>query len=217
MKKKETQPKPAKEKASFPFGYLLFALTFIALGVCFIAFTSQSIDMMCYLIGGVTVFAALINAVLALADKNRGFSFYFRLILCALAVTCGVVVIVSKKEALEYIVGAIAFLLVIDASFKLQTTVKSKASRLPFWWVTMILIAACYALEGFLLKFYDVDETARMVTFLGIALVLDGLLNLFTPFLLSAIAKKERKESLPKAEDASQESENPATEEPNEA
>ncbi len=180
------------EKKKFPFGYFLFAVSFIVTGLCFIAFTSQAIAVMCYLVGGVTLLAAAFNAAVALAAKRRGVRFYLRMLLCIFAVLCGVSVIVSRESALEYIVAAAAFLVVIDGSFKLQTAVRLRSCRSLLWWALVVLVVLCYAGAFCLLKFYNVEASRLMVGLLGGLLILDGALNFLTPVCLARAERAER-------------------------
>lgn len=186
--------KDGGKKKEFPLAYLLFAVSFIVLGVCFIIFSSQAIAVMCYLLGGFTLLAAAFNAVVALTDKRRGVKFWLRMVLCVFAVLCGVVVLVSKETALEYIVAAAAFLVVIDVSFKLQTVVRTKSVHHALWWTVVVLILVCYAGAAFLLKFYNVEAARLMVGLLGGLLVADGVLNFLTPVYLLR-AEKEKRET----------------------
>ncbi|MBO7736825.1 MAG: DUF308 domain-containing protein [Clostridia bacterium] len=174
-------------------GYILFALTFIALGVCFIAFSPQAVDIMCYFVGGVTVLAGAVNAVLTLANKSRGAGFFIKILLCIFSIACGVATIVSKEQALEYIVFAAAFLLIIDSSFKLQTVIRCRSLKLPLWWAIFGLTVACYIGEAFLIKFYAPSFVQGMVGLLGLVLILDGALNALTPILLSAVEREAEK------------------------
>lgn len=188
-------------------GYLLFAITFIAVGVCFIIFTTQSKDMMCYFIGGVTILAAVINAVMILAKKNRGVAFFVKMFLCVLAVICGVVVMISKNTALEYIVAVTSLMLIIDCSFKLQTAVKIKAYRAGLWWVLVVFTIIGYAVNMYLIKFYDAENADIMLVVLGCALILDGAMNLVTPVFLSSVNKKIKRETQQESENTEEKSE----------
>lgn len=192
MKQKDKKKEKKERKNGSTLTYLLFAATFIGIGVCFIAFTSASINLMCYFIGGVTILAAAFNAVLALADKKRGGAFYLKLILCALAVVCGVVTIVNREGALEYIVGAVAFLLVIESAYKLQLAVRGKSFKAPLWWGMVFLVVACFALEVYLIKFYNTDMPGLMVGLLGGLLILDGASNLIAPVYLALVSRREK-------------------------
>ena len=183
------------KKEGSALAYFLFAITFIAIGVCFIGFTSASINAMCYMIGGVTLFAAAFNAVIALSEKKRGGAFYLKMLLCVFAVICGVVILVNREVALEYIVAAAAFLLVIETSFKLQTAVRGRTFKAPLWWAIVVMVVICYFGEGYLLKFYIPDSPKLMVGILGALLILDGVLNLLTPPYLHSIRKREEKEA----------------------
>lgn len=174
----------------------MFAVTFIVIGLCFIIFTSQSIDTMCYVIGGLTIVAAAVNAVVTLAKKERKFNFFIRIILCVFAVVCGVVVMVSKETTLEYIVGTISFLLVVDASFKLQTVVVLKANKTTLWWILIAFVLLAYLGNAYLIKFYSVESPKVMVGLLGGLLIVDGVMNFLTPILLAIVQKKAKKETV---------------------
>lgn len=185
-------------------GYFLFAITFIAVGVCFIIFTTQSKDLMCYFIGGVTILAAVINIVMILAKKSRGAAFFVKMLLCVLAVICGIVVMISKNSSLEYIVAITSLMLIIDCSFKLQTAVKVREYRAGLWWALVILVIVGYAVNMYLIKFYDPEKSNIMLVILGCDLILDGAMNLVTPIFLSSVNRKIKlqgqKENPPEAQ-----------------
>lgn len=172
-----------QEEKNSPAGYLLSAVSLVVSGLCFIIFSSQAIAVMCYLLGGLTLLAAAFNAAVALAGKRRGVKFWLKMALCILALLCGTVVIVSKENALEYIVGGAAFFVVIFVSFRLQTFVRGGYVRGALWWTVIALMLACYAVAAVLLKFYLPAHARLMVCLFGGLLVLDGALNFLMLFL----------------------------------
>lgn len=184
-----------KEKAvgKFPWG-MVFAATFVVLGVLFLCFSGQTVDVACMLIGGVTVAAAIVNAALALAKRERGVKFFLKMSFCVLALVCGVVTLVSRRTALEYIVGAAAFLLVVEGSFRLKDLTGRGNVKNPLFWIALALTIACYVGEAFLIKFYNGASEGGaqwMIRLLGLVLIADGFSSVFAAVYARATEKEK--------------------------
>ncbi len=184
-----------KEKIkNFPWGYLMFAITFIVIGLCFIIFTAQSIDVMCYGIGIVTILSAVVNVVLVLAKKQRGGGFYIKMLLCVFAILCGVIIIISKESTLEYVIAISAVMLIIDAAFKMQTIISMQKYKVGMWWAILVCVLVAILGNFILIKFYTVEQAKLFLALLGVMLILDGAFNLMTPICLSAVNKRRLQE-----------------------
>lgn len=173
----------------FGWGYLLFACLELAAGVCMILFPSVSIDGMCYAVGGMTVAVAIVEIVLTLAAKSRGVGFFGRILLSVLGILAGGYILLFRAEALEYFAVTVAFLVILDCGFKLQTSVNAKAAGVRTWWAMTLLTVAVALAAGGLMR-YQTEDPVSHASYLGAVLLLDGILNLLTPFYLGAIRRR---------------------------
>ena len=183
---------------NFKWGYLLFALLFLGAGIAFIAFPEQGLKVVKLVIGIVAIVFAGIYIALTIAKKERGIAFWSSIVMGVVCIICGGLVILVNSLLLEYLLTAFGIVLMVDASFKLQTAMMSKRYKSPLWWVLLSLAAATLVFGILLMKGkYDfskaeeelVLELTRASRTLGIGLVLDGLANFFSIILLYAVEK----------------------------
>ena len=183
---------------NFKWGYLLFAFLFLGAGIAFIAFPEQGLKVVKLVIGIVAIVFAGIYIALTIAKKERGLAFWSSIVMGVVCIICGGLVILVNSLLLEYLLTAFGIVLMVDASFKLQTAMMSKRYKSPLWWVLLSLAAATLVFGILLMKGkYDfskaeeelVLELTRASRTLGIGLVLDGLANFFSIILLYAVEK----------------------------
>lgn len=171
----------------FGFGYLLFAALLIVLGICLIAYENV-LENAALAIGICLSVFAIVYAVLALADKNRGVAFFLKITFAVMALTSGIVTIVTRAGAIEVIVTVFSLILLIDGAFKFQTTVLTKRIRSPFWVAMLVLAVAVIGGAFAMIKFYPSDKPRLIALGTAAVLIVDGAANLLTPFFLRAIA-----------------------------
>lgn len=196
---------------SFPWGYLLFAVLLGCIGGCFLGFCDKELLPTGVLVIGIalTVFA-IVYGVVSLSLRGRGVNFFFRMAFAILALLGGVITIIFYNVAVEVVITVIGLLLVIDGSFKLQTTVHLKHYRSFFWWV-MLAVSLVPILGGFFLtKFYATAsaDAKTLSVFLGLTIVVDAVGNLLSAFSTPFIEKGRKteilSETLPDTKDAKQ-------------
>ncbi len=185
---------------SFGWGYLCFAPLFTAVGLCLLFFPSQSLDAMCYVVGGLTVAAGIFQGAVMLAKKQRGFSFFFSLFLALLAILSGGYILIFRSSALEYFATVIGLLIIVDASFKLQRAIEIRRADLWYWYMLVVLSVLGMGAGLYLLKWYNPSEVAFMAKMLGACLLVDALLNYIAPWCHLAINRAEAKKPLVKEE-----------------
>lgn len=179
-------------------GYLLFALLFFAVGICFLIFNDKELLSRAVLVIGIllSVFAG-IYAVLTLANRPRGGVFFFRMLFAVLGIICGIVTAVFREGGVETVVTVIGLLLIIDGSFKLQTTILARRHRTPFWWFMMVCSALIIGSGFVIVKFFSsmyAGHDSLLCILLGLSLILDGVGNLLSLFFIPAYEARMRAE-----------------------
>lgn len=166
----------------FKWGYLLFAILFFGAGLCFLCFPETALKSVRIGIGIAAIVFAGIYIALTIANAERGFRFWAKMVLGGLAIVCGGFMIFSSQNAFEYLTFVAGLYLIIDGSFKLQTAILSKRYRSALWWIMLILAAASISLGTVLLRvqFDFSEELAKVSKILGVGLFLDGLQNLLS-------------------------------------
>ena len=166
----------------FKWGYLLFAILFFGAGLCFLCFPEDALNGVRIGIGIAAIVFAGIYIALTIANTERGFRFWAKMVLGGLAMVCGGFMIFSSQNAFEYLTFVAGLYLIIDGAFKLQTAILSKRYRSALWWIMLILSAAAISLGTVLLRvrFDFSEELAKVSKILGVGLFLDGLQNLLS-------------------------------------
>ena len=187
MKNKNTFIKAIKD---FKWGYILLALLAISVGLCFIIFNDESLNTAAIAIGIVVIIAAVAYALLALKGKKRGFAFFLKITFSVILLTSGISSIIAKDGAIEAIIASVGLLIIMDGSFKFNTTVLAWRNRAWIWWGLLVL-SVILIFCGFITIRYLKAQTENVAILLGAFLMIDALANIFSPFMFGSIEKRE--------------------------
>lgn len=179
---------------NFKWGYLLFAILFTAAGLCFLSFPEDALKGVRIGIGVTAIVFAVAFIALTLANEERGFRFWAKMVLGGVAVICGGFMIFSPQGAFSYLTFVAGIYLMIDGSFKLQTAILSKRYRSAVWWIMLVLAAASISFGTVLVRvrFDFAEELAKVSKIIGIALMIDGIQNLLSIGYLYFVEHKTR-------------------------
>ena len=179
---------------NFKWGYLLFAILFTAAGLCFLAFPEDALKGVRIGIGVTAIVFAVAFIALTLANEERGFRFWAKMVLGGVAAICGGFMIFSPQGAFSYLTFVAGIYLMIDGSFKLQTAILSKRYRSAVWWIMLVLAAASISFGTVLVRvrFDFAEELAKVSKIIGIALMIDGIQNLLSIGYLYFVEHKTR-------------------------
>ncbi len=181
---------------SFKWGYIIIAFVLAAIGVCFISFT-DALKALAITIGVMLCVFAVFFAILAIADKNRGVGFAFKIFFAVMSLIAGLVTAIFNTNTIEIIVAVFALVLIIDSSFKLHTSAMSKRYKVVGWWFITSIAAISISLCFVLLKFTPENQIACSVI-LGITMLLNSANNILTS-IYSTIFERHMEEDIYKA------------------
>lgn len=179
--------------ARFRWAYLLFSVLLSAAGALFLAFPEQAGTWVGRTIGAMVLVCALFFAVRLLAIRLRGVTFFFSMLFTVLAGVAGAYLLFAPDAALAYFSAAAGVYAIMDGSFKLQTAVSARRYKMPSWWVITVLGGLSVALGVWLLRFMP-DGARNLALLMGAALLLGGILNLLSLWLLPRIAAHVRQD-----------------------
>ena len=180
---------------NFRWGYLLTSILLCLAGVLVIAFQSETLKAVSYIIAGATFIVGIIQIIKLLAERKRGFGFAISIIFTVLTLVCGLVAFIIPDKVMELYPMFIGLLIVIDGAFKLQTVINAKRYKLKMWW--FLLIFSCLTiLGGFLTVRLRVGEVgySGFSFILGFALIFSGFENFLSLFYLGKIVKMAKLE-----------------------
>ena len=190
-----------KSVASYSWGVLLFALLFLAAGICLIAFPGDALPTAVLTISIITIVFGVVLILIALLDKKRQAKFFFFLLGGACALFAGIFLLIKRNDdavlLLALFIGAV---MMIDGSFKLHAAVSTKQFKNAVWWILLVL--SLLTIDGglFLIKWPPEDVKACSVM-MGIFMILDAIQNVFITFYTPAVERKLKREFLSEAAD----------------
>lgn len=176
----------------FNWGYILISLTLAAIGVCLIAM-NNALKAMAITIGCMVIIGGIVFGILALVDKRRSFAFAFKIFFSVACLVAGVLTLIFNEGAADLIIAVLALVMIIDASFKLNTTVMSKRYLLPMWWVQLALSIAVIAISFIMIKFTPGKLSVSSVM-LGISFIIDAIANMISPIFIYAYCGRQKSE-----------------------
>lgn len=188
-----------KSVASYSWGVLLFALLFLAAGICLIAFPGDALETAVLTISIITIVFGVVLILMALLDKKRQAKFFFFLLGGACALFAGIFLLIKRNDdavlLLALFIGAV---MMIDGSFKLHAAVSTKQFKNAVWWILLVLSLLTIAGGLFLIKWPPEDVKACSVM-MGIFMILDAIQNVFITFYTPAVERKLKREFLSEA------------------
>lgn len=188
-----------KSVASYSWGVLLFALLFLAAGICLIAFPGDALPTAVLTISIITIVFGVVLILIALLDKKRQAKFFFFLLGGACALFAGIFLLIKRNDdavlLLALFIGAV---MMIDGSFKLHAAVSTKQFKNAVWWILLVLSLLTIAGGLFLIKCPPEDVKACSIM-MGIFMILDAIQNVFITFYTPAVERKLKREFLSEA------------------
>lgn len=176
-------------KKQFGWGYILFGILLIVVGACFIVIKdtfdklSLTVGLFCSIYGGVSFFVESYC-------KDKDIITIFECILYIAFLAGGIAVMVYKKSAIGIVIDISCLCLIVDGAFKLQDSVKAKGKKVALWWFIFFISLGVISSAFFILKWaYDSERTLALV--FGSVLIVDGISNFFTAFLLRQLNTNE--------------------------
>ena len=190
---------------NFKWGYILITLVLAAVGVCLITM-SDALVTLAITIGCLLAASGIVIAIFAMVDKHRGVGFAMKIVLASLCLIGGIVTAIFNSASIEIIVSVFSLLLIIDASFKLNTTVMSKRYSLTLWWV-MLALSVLIISASFIMIKYTPEKINVTSIILGVIFIVDSVSNFLNAFFVTAYEKRQREDILTEEEERTSDAE----------
>ena len=107
-----------------------------------------------------------------------------------IAIACGVVTMVFHEGAAFVIANIFCLLLIVDGSFKLQTSILSKRHNVVFWWI-MLVLSLLIIVPAFLVTKFASATPESLAIWVGIIMLVDGISNILSTVFTAVNDKRE--------------------------
>ena len=158
--------------------YSLLAVIFIIFGIYLMIRPELSLTIICRLAGVLFIIYGIVK-ITGYFTKDMyelAFQFDFAMGLFSLAIGCALIFFVN--DVITFFPTFMGVVILIDAVFKIQTSLDARRFGLNKWWLILIMAIAA-GIAGFLLIIYPREVSKLIIMFVGLNLIIDGMLNLW--------------------------------------
>lgn len=158
------------------YGYILISLLFCGAGLTLLPLSTVSARQIGILFGVGMIFFGAVRLIGYFSRDLYRLAFQHDLQFGILLLALGVMVLLRCEDTVDFICAVFGVCMAGDGLFRVQTALDAKRFGIRLWWLTLVL-ALLTCLTGLVLTFRPVETLGAVTTLLGIALVMEGILN----------------------------------------
>ncbi len=171
--------------------FVIMSLSYIGLGLLFLLAPTASQRLICYVLGGAAMVVGIMRVVFYFTKNDLSRAFENDLAVGIVALIAGIYLFTQPDAIWNWVPVLLGFAIVFDSIIKLQHSFDLRRGDFSMWWLVLIAALATFVL-GLLLIMNTFDGNL-LFYYLGIVLIVDGVVNLISILLLFMIRKKVQK------------------------
>ena len=171
-------------------GYIVMSILFCAAGILFIALPEISTEIIGVCIGIAMIFFGIVKLIGYFSKDLFRLAFQFDLEFGILMMVLGGIVLFNPKNLMVFICVALGIFILLDGLFKIRIAMDSRQFGIKSWWL-ILLLAIGTGVIGIFLIFDSATGSKIMSVLLGLTLLAEGILNLYTVISTVLIVKNQ--------------------------
>ena len=172
-------------------GYIVMSVMFCIAGALFIALPDISITMIGISMGIAMIVFGIAKLVGYFSRDLFRLAFQFDLELGILLLVLGLIVLIRPDDLMTFICIALGISILTDGLFKVQIALDSKRFGIKSWWVILTLAVVAGTIGVFLI-FRSAKSAQFLTVLLGVSILAEGILNLYTVISTVLIIKHQQ-------------------------
>lgn len=172
-------------------GYIVMSVMFCIAGALFIALPDISITMIGISMGIAMVVFGIVKLVGYFSRDLFRLAFQFDLELGILLLVLGLIVLIRPDDLMTFICIVLGISILTDGLFKVQIALDSKRFGIKSWWVILALAVVAGTIGVFLI-FRSAKSAQFLTVLLGVSILAEGILNLYTVISTVLIIKHQQ-------------------------
>lgn len=172
-------------------GYIVMSVMFCIAGALFIALPDISITMIGISMGIAMIVFGMVKLVGYFSRDLFRLAFQFDLELGILLLVLGLIVLIRPDDLMTFICIALGISILTDGLFKVQIALDSKRFGIKSWWVILALAVVAGTIGVFLI-FRSAKSAQFLTVLLGVSILAEGILNLYTVISTVLIIKHQQ-------------------------
>ena len=171
-------------------GYIVMSVLFCAAGILFMAAPELSVSIIGVCIGAAMILFGIVKLIGYFSKDLFRLAFQFDLEFGILMMVLGVIVLFHPENLMVFICIALGISILLDGLFKIRIAIDSKQFGIKSWWLILSL-AVVTGVIGVILIFDSVVGSQILSVLLGLTLLSEGILNLYTVISTVLIVKNQ--------------------------
>ena len=176
-------------------GYIVMSVMFCIAGALFIALPDISITIIGISMGITMIVFGIVKLVGYFSRDLFRLAFQFDLELGILLLVLGVMVLIRPDDLMTFICIALGISILTDGLFKVQIALDSKRFGIKSWWVILALAVVAGTIGVFLI-FRSAKSAQFLTVLLGVSILAEGILNLYTVISTVLIIKHQQPDAI---------------------
>lgn len=172
-------------------GYIVMSVMFCIAGALFIALPDISITMIGISMGIAMIVFGIVKLVGYFSRDLFRLAFQFDLELGILLLVLGLIVLIRPDDLMTFMCIALGISILTDGLFKVQIALDSKRFGIKSWWVILALAVVTGTIGVFLI-FRSAKSAQFLTVLLGVSILAEGILNLYTVISTVIIIKHQQ-------------------------
>ncbi len=171
-------------------GYIVMSVLFCAAGILFIAAPELSVSIIGVCIGIAMILFGIVKLIGYFSKDLFRLAFQFDLEFGILLIVLGGIVLFNPRNLMAFICIALGISILLDGLFKIRIAIDSRQFGIQSWWLILAL-AIITGVIGVFLIFDSVVGARALSVLLGLTLLSEGALNLYTVISTVLIVKNQ--------------------------
>lgn len=172
-------------------GYIVMSVMFCIAGALFIALPDISTTMIGISMGIAMIVFGIVKLVGYFSRDLFRLAFQFDLELGILLLVLGLIVLIRPDDLMPFMCIALGISILTDGLFKVQIALDSKRFGIKSWWVIFALAVVAGTIGVFLI-FRSAKSAQFLTVLLGVSILAEGILNLYTVISTVLIIKHQQ-------------------------
>ena len=176
-------------------GYIVMSVLLCMAGVLFIARPDMSAAGIGIFVGAAMVTFGVIRLIGYFSKDLYRLAFQYDLEFGILLIVLGLIVLLRPDNFMNFICIVIGMLILLDGLFKIQIAMDSKRFGIGSWWFVLAM-AILTGIVGAALVFDSARGAEILTVLLGISLLSEGILNLYTVISTVRIIRNQKPDTI---------------------
>ena len=175
--------------------YIIISVLFCVLGAVLFVIPEVSLPWIGRLVGVSMIVFGVIKLTGYFSRDLFRLAFQYDLAFGILLIAVGIITLAHPGEAISFLCVMFGIPLLADGLFKIQISIDAKRFGIRSWWVVLSL-ALLTCIIGALLVLRPADGAELLTMLVGLALFLDGVLNLSVAVCTVKIIRHQRPDTI---------------------